>query len=155
MSSSTSIPESHVTGLLDESLSVLRREQPALYARLCEALAGIHIDVRIDRDWMIVRFETGTHRVEATTATAEPSAADARFRASRGAVLDVLDGRISLAEAVLKGRLEAYAPLPRLLELHDALLLYINGAVRSPSFPALLDRFRAGAPAAERSAGRS
>ena len=149
MSSSTSILEPHVAGLLDESLAVLQREQPALYARLCEALAGLQIEVRVDRERMIVGFEPGGHRIAAEIAGAEPSAAGARFRASRGAVLDVLDGRISLAEAVLTGRLEAYAPLARLLELHDALLLYVNGAVRCPSFPALLDRFRAGAAAAE------
>jgi len=143
-----------VAGLLDESLAVLQREQPAIYARLCEALVGLRLDIRVDRESMSVGFEPAGHRVTAEVIAME-GPAGARFRASRGAVLDVLDGRISLAEAVLSGRLEAYAPLPRLLELHDALLLYVNGAVRCPSFPALLDRFRAGAGAAERSADRS
>jgi hypothetical protein len=130
----------------------LQHEQPELYAGLCEALAGLRIEIRVDRECLIVGFDSGGHRLEAEMAT-EPAAADARFRASRSTVLDVLDGHISLAEAVLTGRLEAYAPLARLLELHDALLLYVNGAVRCPSFSALLDRFRAGATAAERSAG--
>jgi hypothetical protein len=138
-----------VAGLLDESLSVLQREQPASYARLCEALAGFRIEIRVDDEWMIVAFEPDGHRVEGEIAAAE-AAAGARFTASRGAVLDVLDGRISLAEALLAGRLEAYAPLRCLLELHDALLLYVNAAVRCRSFSALLDRFRAGAEAGER-----
>jgi hypothetical protein len=139
--------------LLDESLSVLQREQPASYARLCETLAGLHIEIGVDGEWMIAGFEPGGHRVAATIAAAGTAAAGARFRASRTAVLDVLDGRLTLAEAVLSGRLEAYAPLARLLELHDALLLYVNAAVRCPSFPALLDRFRAAA--VERSADGS
>jgi hypothetical protein len=143
-----------VAGLLDESLSVLQREQPASYARLCEALASLHIEIHVDGECMIAGFEPGGHRI-AESAVAPTTAADARFRASRGAVLDVLDDRISLAEAVQTGRLEAYAPLVRLLELHDALLLYVNAAVRCPSFPALLDRFRAAAAAAERCADGS
>jgi hypothetical protein len=155
VSSSTSIPDACVAGLLDESLEVLQREQPASYARLCEALATLRIEIGVDGEWMIAGFESGSHRVAAQSAAAQTAPASARFRASRGAVLDVLDGRISLAEAVLAGRLEAYAPLARLLELHDALVLYVNAAVRCPSFPALLDRFRAGAAAAERSADGS
>ena len=152
MSSSTSIPEAHVAGLLDESLLVLQREQPASYARLCEALADLRIEIRVDAEWMSVGFEPGGHRVAGESAAAEALDAAARFNTSRDAVLDVLDGRITLAEAVLTGRLEAYAPLARLLELHDALRLYVNAAVRCQSFPGLLDRFRAGAAAAERSA---
>jgi hypothetical protein len=135
--------------LLNESLSVLQREQPASYGRLCESLAGLRIEICVDDERMSVAFEPGGHRVAGQIAAPEP-AAGARFTASRGAVLDVLDGRISLAAAVLTSRLEAYAPLRRLLELHDALLLYVNAAVRCRSFPALLDRFRAGAEAAER-----
>jgi len=155
VSSSTSIPDVGVAGLLDESLSVLRREQPASYARLCEALASLRIEIHVDGERMVAEFEPGGHQVAGASAAVPTAAAAARFRASRGAVLDVLDGRISLAEAVLTGRLEAYAPLPRLLELHDALLLYVNAAVRCPSFPALLDRFRACSAAAERSAAGS
>jgi hypothetical protein len=139
--------------LLDESLSVLLREQPASYARLCDALAAIRIEICVDGERMIVGFESGGHQVTGQSAAAPSAAVGARFRAGRGAVLDVLDGRLTLAEAVLNGRLEAYAPLGRLLELHDALLLYVNAAVRCRSFPALLDRFRAGA--AERAAADS
>jgi len=152
VSSSTSILEARVAGLLDESLSVLQREQPASYARLCEKLASLRIEIRIDGECLIAAFEPGGHRVAGESTAAQTAAAGARFRASRDAVLDVLDGRINLAEAVMTGRLEAYAPLAHLLELHDALLLYVNAAVRCPSFPALLDRFRAGDPAVRRSA---
>jgi len=129
----------------------LKREHLASYARLCEKLASLRIEIRIDGECLIAAFEPGGHRV-AGESTAAQTAAGARFRASRDAVLDVLDGRINLAEAVMTGRLEAYAPLAHLLELHDALLLYVNAAVRCPSFPALLDRFRAGDPAVRRSA---
>jgi hypothetical protein len=63
--------------------------------------------------------------------------------ATRGsALLDILDARQTLAEAVLADAVEVVGPLDTLLRLQEGLLLYVQGAVRCPGFALLLRRLR-------------
>jgi hypothetical protein len=57
-------------------------------------------------------------------------------------ILDVLDARRLLAEAVLADEVLVVGALEHLVEAHAGLTAYLHGAVRSRSFAGLLRRFR-------------
>ena len=61
---------------------------------------------------------------------------------SRNTILSILDARLTLAEAVLSDAIVLKGHVDDLIAFHDGLMTYVRGAVRSPSFPRLLDHFR-------------
>ena len=52
------------------------------------------------------------------------------------------DGELTIMGAVLAEELEVKAAVDDLLRLERSVNCYLRGAVRCPSFPALLDQFR-------------
>jgi hypothetical protein len=136
------VAEERVADLLAESLVVLAREQPEAYARMCERLAGLSVLLEVEAERFVAAF---SHR-RAWVAPPEGGEA-ARVTSRRRTVLDVLDDRQSLTEAVLTDAVEVVGPLDTLLRLQEGLLVYVQGAVRCPGFAPLLRRLReAGAP---------
>jgi hypothetical protein len=137
-SSSSSGPETSLRGLLQESLDCLEREIPQVYQRMCATLDGLSVRISLDDETVVIGF-AGVHgRVDVVGRPVE-----AELCTSRRTVLAVLDGRLSLADAVLADAVRIKAPLDMLERLNGALEAYVHGAVRSHSFPALLVRFRA------------
>ena len=72
------------------------------------------------------------------------TAAGVRIAVGRRAILDVLDARVSLAEAVESDRIAVQGSLDDVLCAHDALIAYLHAAVRAPSVPGLSAELRAG-----------
>lgn len=130
-----------VETLLAASLAVLAAERPAAHARLCARLEGRSVSIHVGEERLLVTFAAGAGAVRATAAGEDPPA-DVRIVTRRRAILEVLDARRSLAEAVLADEVEVVGELPRLEEALEGLVTYVHGGVRCPSFPALVDRFR-------------
>jgi hypothetical protein len=63
-------------------------------------------------------------------------------RTTRATVLALIDAELSLVDAVLADHLSLRGALPDLLAFHEGLTTYVHGAVRAPSFPALLAAYR-------------
>ena len=63
---------------------------------------------------------------------------------SRKTLLDLVDGRMSLLEAILNDLLDVRGDTLPLVRLFDAFTAYLQGAVRAPGMSQLLDRFREG-----------
>lgn len=141
MSSSSSVTTDSVATLLIASFEALAAELPAAHARMCARLDGRALALRIDDERILVTFAEGSGAVRSLADDEEP-AADVRVVTSRRAILDVLDARRSLAEAVLADEVEVIGDLARLTEAQEGLLTYVHGGVRCPSFPALVERFR-------------
>jgi hypothetical protein len=129
---------SPVAGLLAESFVVLADGLPPLYAAFCRALLGLTVELWVDGEVMAVRVGP-----EGARLTPAGAGADARIETSRRAILDVIDARASLEEAVRDGRVQVLGPLPVVVRLHEGILLYVHGGVRLPAFATLLRRFRA------------
>ena len=133
-----------MAALLAESFEVLRREQPEAYGRMCERLDGLAVSLEVEAERFAAVFSAQRAHVSAAT-----GAEVARVTTRRRTVLDVLDDRQSLTEAVLTDAVEVVGPLDTLLRLHEGLVVYVQGAVRCPGFASLLRRLReAGAPSA-------
>lgn len=137
--SNSSGPEASLRVLLQESFDCLEREIPRAYWKMCAALADLSVRVRLDDESVIVSFAGAHGRVDTGDGQA-----GAELRTSRQAVIAVLDGRLSLADAVLTDAVVVKAPLDTLERLNRGIEVYLHGAVRSRSFPALLKRFRGG-----------
>lgn len=142
MSSSSSATSGAVAELLAESLKVLAEEVPAAHERMCARLAGKAVQIHVDEERFVVEIDEGGAGARIVRA-GEGLAAEALIETSKRAIADVIDARCSLAEAVLAGDVNAVAPLHRLVDILAGLSTYVHGAVRCPSFPRLLERFRA------------
>lgn len=138
--SRSSVPERSFARFLLRSLSALRRDLPWIHARLCARLAPRELRLEVDGEGIGLRCgEDEIRRVE-------PPCAPAAFaRTDRATILDLVDARLSLLDALLEERLVVQGAIGDVIAFHDGLLIYLHGAVRDPSFPALLRELRRGA----------
>ncbi|PTL79792.1 sterol-binding-like protein [Vitiosangium sp. GDMCC 1.1324] len=123
--------------LLAESFSVLVREQPEAHVRMCAHLDGLAVAVMVDEEHFAAGFSLRSARVRPVTGH-EP----ARVITRRCTLLEILDDRQSLTEAILADAVQVVGPLDTLLRLHEGLSLYVQGAVRCHGFAFLLRRLR-------------
>lgn len=123
---------------VDRSLRVLEHEGREAYAELCRAMDTRRIRVVTDPAPFAIRCD-GAH---VQTRGAE---GDEEIVAAIGGadVLALVDGVLSLEEALRQDRLIVQADLRDAAIAFDVLLLYVRAGIRCPSFPALLDSFRA------------
>jgi hypothetical protein len=122
---------------LTHSMALLGAEKPEVAARLGALLCDREARVQVDAERLGIVFPAGVfHLVEDV---AQPFI---ELRSSRRTILDVVDGRLTLEDAVWGEHLWLRGHLDDLVRFHDALVLYLQGAVRCPSFPWLLDRYR-------------
>lgn len=139
------MPESTFTAFLATAFATLERELPWAYVGVARRLAPRAVRLEVDGELVGLRFSSGA-------VAFEPDVVDPAItvRTDRAAILAVIDAEASLLSAVLDERLHLQGTPDDLLAFHDGLVLWVHGAVRAPSFPALLRRFRAA-----RAAGRA
>ncbi|MEO3760791.1 SCP-2 sterol transfer family protein [Mycobacterium sp. B14F4] len=128
-----------VSSLLRRSVEHLAHEVPGGYRLVLERLGPLVVEIRVDGEVFSLR---GGDRLEVCDGA--PDTADARIATSRPAVLDVLDARVGLGEAVEAGTVAVRGTLDDVQRAHDTLLAYVHAAVRAPSQPALLAALRSG-----------
>jgi hypothetical protein len=80
--------------------------------------------------------------VVSTRGAPATSATTVVVRTGRATLLDLIDGRSSLTDAVLRDAVLLRGDRQDLVRFHDALWLYLQGAVRAPSMSELLRRYR-------------
>ncbi len=136
------MPETTFAEFLSESFDLLKSEVPQAHAELCRRLAPHEVHLRVDDEDVAVRFESTRARF-----LPAPCAASVGVETSRDTILALVDAETTLEDAVLDGPLVLRGHCDDLLAFHDGLVAYVHGAVRAPSFPGLLRRFRhAGEP---------
>jgi hypothetical protein len=126
-----------VQALLARSFALLAREQPQAYDRFLLPLAGLALALKIDAEHFTVAFPPVGVRLRAVDGQ-EPITVVTR----RQTILEVLDDRRTLTEAVLSSAVEVVGPLELLLRAHEGLIRYVHGAVRCAGFPSLLQQLR-------------
>jgi hypothetical protein len=73
----------------------------------------------------------------------EPGAPRVTLRTTRREVVALADAERSLVASVLLGETVLRGRVGDLAAFHDGLVEFLRGAVRSPTFPGLMDAFRA------------
>jgi len=122
---------------LRDSFATLQRELPDIYAEMCRRLAPQDIAITVDSE--TVRLKFAREAVLPVKRLAHPTV---MVRTGRKAILDLIDARSTLLDAAVEERLHLRGSPDDLARFYDGLMAYLHGAVRSPSFPALLQRFR-------------
>jgi len=124
---------------LELSLRLLARQAPECYARL--ARVGDAVRFAVEGEPVRLRFESGRHRID------RQGAAALEVRSDRGTIGALAAGELSLLDAILTERFGLRGTADAAARFDAALLAFVDGAVRYPSFPALFDAFRRERPA--------
>lgn len=126
-----------LVALVARSLRALREEVPVAHRALCAAAPGRC--VRIEMDGEVVAVAVDPAGVDVVPPSRP---ADVHVHTSRRATLALADGATTLLGAAEAGAVEIVGTPDDVVAFHDALHCYFHGAVRAPSFPALLAAFR-------------
>jgi hypothetical protein len=128
-----------VSSLLRRSVEQLEREVPDSYRLLVAELGPMVVELNVDGEIFTLR---GGDRLRVSDGAADT--AGARITTSRVTILDVLDARVALGEAVEAGTVSVRGSLDDVQRAHDSLLAYVHAAVRASSQPTLLAELRSG-----------
>lgn len=128
-----------VSSLLRRSVEHLENEVPDSYRLLVTQLGPMVVELDVDGEVFTLR---GGDRLQVSDGAAQT--AGARIVTSRVAILDLLDAKVGLAEAVEAGTVGVRGTLDDVQRAHDAMLAYVHAAVRAPTQPTLLSDLRAG-----------
>lgn len=127
-----------VSTLLRRSVAHLADEVPGSYRMTLDALGPLVVALEVDDEHFTL---TGGRRL--VVADGEATSAHVRITTSRAAVLDVLDAKVGLHDAVDAGSVGVRGSLDDVLRVHDTLRAYVHAVVRAPTQAALLDALRA------------
>jgi hypothetical protein len=130
-----------VSSLLRRSVEHLADEMPDSYRLVLEELGPMIVELDVDGELFSLR---GGDLLEVSDGAADT--AGTRIATSRAAILDVLDAKVGLGEAVEAGALAVRGSLDDVQRAHNTLLAYVHAAVRAPSQPGLLAALRTGQP---------
>jgi hypothetical protein len=134
------VAEGRFSALLRQSLIVLERERPDVATRLAATLALLPVTIAVDDERLGLRSDGMRLRV------GEPDLhAPVTVTTGRATILALVDGDVALVDAVLADDVLQIGQADDLARFQDALWLYLQGAVRAPSFPELLRAFRTAA----------
>ncbi len=114
---------------------------PASYGRVLDSLGALVVQLDVDGELFSL---CGGDRLHVGDGAAQ--SAGVTITTSRAVILDVLDAKVGLPQAVEAGALSVVGALDDVLRAHDALLAYVHAAVRAPSQPELLSALRTGEP---------
>jgi len=126
-----------VSSLLRRSVEHLETEVPDSHALVVDSLGPLVVELDVDGELFSLRGGGG---LDVCDGAAE--LAGARITTTRAAILEVLDARVGLQEAIETGTVSVAGALDDVLRAHDTLLAYVHAAVRAPSQPGLLSALR-------------
>lgn len=131
------MPRRAFSDYLSTSLAAIERDAPAVYALLGRCLGERRVRVDVGGEVLSVGVEHGCVTVGEAAGKAAIEA-----RTTRGAIVALADGRATLEEAVMDGRVEIRGSAEDLEAGMDALAAYLNGAARCPELLRWMDEFR-------------
>ena len=122
---------------LAQSMRILEKEAPERYASLSLAMGDMQAQLTANGSARIVRFDGSRFVLER-----EDVKADVDVEFASDTILDLVDGELSLEEAINSEVLWIRGAVEVVENFYDAVLIYIDGAMRSPGFLNLLKEFR-------------
>jgi hypothetical protein len=125
-------------GHLERCLDALEAEVPVAYGLVVRALAGRAIAIDIDGDRATLSIARGRHAL----ARGAGAGCAIELTLTEAVIGRLLDARCTVLSAVLGGEMVLRGAAEDLAGLHDALLAFVHGAVRSPTAPRLLESYR-------------
>jgi hypothetical protein len=130
-----------ISSLLRRSVEHLEGEVPDSYRLLVAELGPMVVELDVDGEVFSLR---GGDRLRVSDGAAQ--LARTRIVTSRATILDLVDAKVGLGEAVETGTVSVHGCLDDVQRAHDSLLAYVHAAVRASTQPTLLSELRAAAP---------
>jgi hypothetical protein len=124
-------------GYLARCLDALEAEVPVAYGRMARALAGRAVAIDIEGDRAMLSMASGRHALSCDV----DAGCAVELTLTEAVIGRLLDARCTVLDAVLGGEVVLRGAAEDLAALHDALLAFVHGAVRSPSAPRLLESY--------------
>lgn len=135
-SSSSSAAERSFRAFLARSLDAIAHETPAIARALAASLAGTLVRLCVDDERMVV-----ASRRDGLAIADDLEGAIVELATDSTTLLDLTSGATSFLDAALAERLVVRGGVDEVVRFYDSLILYLQGAVRSPSLPWLLGEF--------------
>ena len=124
---------------LRRAFAILACDELAAFVALSDALRGLVVRCAVDGEVFTV-----LGRAQLIVRRGPIARADAHVVASRAAILDLIDGRLTVLDAVLARRLTLVADIGHLVRLSRAQRAFAEGAARTRQMRALLAAYRDG-----------
>ncbi len=129
-----------VVQLLEDSLSLLAREAPVHFAALQAELSGLDVRLVVGRARpSLVRLDGGPPWVAPMVGGRGP--ARLAIRVTEDCLDAIVAGSLSLARAAECGDLYVRGSVDEVIRLARAVEAWVHGALRSPTFPELGERY--------------
>lgn len=125
------------TACVTRSFDTLRQECPEAYLRACGFLVGLRVALEVDGENVVL--EVSRERIDIVPVG---TPADICASTTRTTIDDLYQGHSTTEHAILSDAVLLKGSIDNLARFHDALLDYVRGAVRCPSFPALMAAYR-------------
>jgi SCP-2 sterol transfer family len=122
---------------LEEALGEIARSEPNADAALRAALAGLRARIDDGAGGFVLQAQASGWRFGERSEEAD---IDVGF--DEAAILDLIEGALTLNEAIFRERVVVFGDVDKIGEFYDALLLFLEGLLRARGAPALLERFR-------------
>lgn len=132
------MPRSEFADFLARSLRILQREVPEAFARMAARLGDRGVRLSVDGRPCTLRFGAADFAIEDGEAPAQ-----VEIVTRRGTILDLVDARLTLEDAIRSDRVFLRGPVDGVGRFHAALLSFLNGAMRASSMPEVLTDYRA------------
>lgn len=127
------------TTFLARSLALLEDEMPSAYSAVASHLGGREVLLHVDEETLSVRG--AGERLHLSFVGTAPVV---ELRTCRDVIAALIEGEITLLDAVLSERLVLVGSVDDLVAFDAGLIAYLNGAVRCPAFPNLRDDYLSG-----------
>lgn len=122
-----------------ELVAALADTDPGAVSRMRSVVGARRALIRLDDEAVHVAFGPAGLVVEEAPA----GSVDGEGATDRGTVLDLLDGDLEVADAILDGRLEVRGEVDAVVRMFLAVEILLDGSTRSPALQALARDFRA------------
>jgi len=122
---------------LEHSMRLLRKEASEYYFRMSSDLGELRAGIAVHANKRVAYFDGSRFIV-----SGELSNYDIEIDVTDKAVIDLIDARYSLNKALRDDMICLRGKLAVLDKFNSCLVLYLNGALRSPGFPKLLSEYR-------------
>ena len=130
-----------VSSLFRRSVEHLKDDVPGSYRLLVDELGPLVVELDVGDEVFSIR---GGDHLQVSDGSVQT--APVRIATSRATILDLIDARVGLNEAVEAGTVAVRGSLDDVQRAHASLQAYVHAAVRAASVPALLSDLRAGTP---------
>jgi len=122
---------------LRTSLSVLSEEEPEAHRALAAALGNLRARLVADGVARTIRLDSLDW-----TIYSEASDADLEVAFDRRTILDLIEGSLTIEDAISRERLMMRGPVETIERFHSALMIYLEGLIRAPGTRAILKDYQ-------------